>query len=170
MTLPSLILQEIGHRKGNFLLGVLSVALAALCFCGTVLALRTHDVETEKLTASMEEATRQKMAKLEDEIRKSMKGLGFNIFIYPEGQDMSEVYSQGYASKTMPESYVDTLANTKIVTVNHLLPQLTRKITWPEYERTVLLIGRPGRSAHRTQGSQETSHRTRAERENRPGL
>lgn len=141
MTLFSLILQEMAHRKGNFLLGVLSVTLASACLCGTVLALRAHDLATEQLAASMEQATRQQMAQLEDEIRKSMKGLGFNIFIYPEGQDMSEVYSQGFASKTMPESYVETLANTQIVTVNHLLPQLTRKMKWPEYERTVLLIG-----------------------------
>ncbi|MGK0186936.1 MAG: putative ABC transport system permease protein [Verrucomicrobiales bacterium] len=141
MSLLSLIVQEIAHRKGSFILGVVSVGLAIVCLCGTVLALRGHDVETEALSASIEETTRQEMARLEDEIRKSMKGLGFNIFIYPEGQDMSEVYSQGYASKTMPESYVHTLAQTKIVTVNHLLPQLTRKIKWPEYERTILLIG-----------------------------
>ena len=141
MTLLALIFQEIRHRKGSFLSGVLSVALAAACLMGAVLTLRTHDMETEALAASMEAAMRQEMTKLADEIRKSMKGLGFNIFIYPEGQDMGEVYAQGYATKTMPESYVETLANTKIVTVNHLLPQLTRKLKWPEYERTVLLIG-----------------------------
>jgi putative ABC transport system permease protein len=142
MSLLSLILQEIRHRKGNFLLGVLSVAIAALCVFGTVLTLRSHDLVTEKLTTAMETATQQEMTQLEDEIRKSMKGLGFNIFIYPEGQDMSEIYSQGYASKTMPESYVHTLAETRIVTVNHLLPQLTRKVKWPEQgERTILLIG-----------------------------
>ncbi|MCB1098370.1 MAG: hypothetical protein KDN22_22545 [Verrucomicrobiae bacterium] len=141
MSLLSLVLQEIRHRKGNFLLGVLSVAIAVLCICGTVLGLRSHDRVTESLTGAMEAATQKEMAKLEDEIRKSMKGLGFNIFIYPDGQDMSEVYSQGYASKTMPESYVQTLADSNIVVVNHLLPQLTKKVKWPERERTVLLIG-----------------------------
>ena len=89
----------------------------------------------------MEAETARNMDGLEDAIRKSMKGLGFNIFIYPEGQDMAEVYSQGFASKTMPEEYVTTLANSEIVTVNHLLPRLTRKIKWPEQDRTVVLIG-----------------------------
>lgn len=54
---------------------------------------------------------------------------------------MSEVYDQGYASKTMPEEYATTLANSKIVTVNHLLPSLTQKLEWPEKKRTVILIG-----------------------------
>lgn len=141
MTLLSLITREISHRKGSFVLGSVSICVAIVCWGGAVLGVRAYDAETEALSASIEESTRQEMAELEDEIRKSMKGLGFNIFIYPEGQDMSEVYSKGYASKTMPESYVHTLAETKIVTINHLLPQLTRKIKWPERERTILLIG-----------------------------
>ena len=80
-----------------------------------------------------------------------MKGLGFNIYIYPEGQDISEVYDKGFASKTMPESYVTTLANSNIVTVNHLLPTLTRKLVWPEYKRTIVLTGIRGEEplAHR---------------------
>ena len=81
------------------------------------------------------------MQKLEDDIRKSMKGLGFNIYIFPEGQDLSEVYSKGYASKTMPEEYVYKLANSNIVTVNHLLPTLTQSLEWPEYQRQIVLIG-----------------------------
>jgi ABC-type lipoprotein release transport system permease subunit len=81
------------------------------------------------------------MKKLEDDIRKSMKGLGFNIYIFPEGQDMSEVYSQGFASKTMPEEYVHKLANSNIVTVNHLLPTLTQSLEWPEKKRRIILIG-----------------------------
>jgi ABC-type lipoprotein release transport system permease subunit len=41
----------------------------------------------------------------------------------------------------MPEEYVTTLAKSKVITVNHLLPSLTQKVKWPEQERTVLLIG-----------------------------
>jgi ABC-type lipoprotein release transport system permease subunit len=89
----------------------------------------------------MEAKTQAEMKKLEDEIRKSMKGLGFNIYIFPAGQEMSEVYAEGFASKTMPEEYVTKLAESKIVTVNHLLPSLTKKLEWPEQKRTVILIG-----------------------------
>tara|TARA_B110000438_G_scaffold72311_1_gene72417 strand:+ start:2862 stop:4019 length:1158 start_codon:yes stop_codon:yes gene_type:complete len=92
-------------------------------------------------SADMEAKFAKEMKAYEDDVRKTMKGLGFNIFIFPEGQELSEVYAEGFASKTMPESYAGTLAESKIVTVNHLLPSLTRKLKWPERERTVILIG-----------------------------
>jgi hypothetical protein len=89
----------------------------------------------------MEEDFTREMKAYEDGVRKTMKGLGFNVFIFPEGQELDEVYAEGFASKTMPESYANTLAESKIVTINHLLPSLTRKLKWPERERTVILIG-----------------------------
>ncbi len=107
-----------------------------------------HDKRTSEMLRDMNVTAAQMEAKLakemkayEDSVRKNMKGLGFNVYIFPEGQELSEVYSQGFASKTMPEEYVNTLANSKIVTVNHLLPSLTRKLKWPEEERTIILIG-----------------------------
>ncbi|MFT5466320.1 MAG: putative ABC transport system permease protein [Verrucomicrobiales bacterium] len=103
--------------------------------------LADHDKKTETILTELETGMEEKMAKLEDEVRKSMKGLGFNIYIFPAGQDLSEVYAEGFASKTMPEEFVTTLANSKIVTVNHLLPSLTQKLTWEEHQRTVILIG-----------------------------
>lgn len=136
-----LILREIVHRRLNFALGILAVGATVYVALGSWGMLVGHDRESEQSLALFDLETMENMKKLEDAIRKSMKGLGFNIFIYPEGQEMSEVYSQGFASKTMPEDYVMKLANSDIVTVNHLLPRLTRKIKWPEQERTVVLIG-----------------------------
>ena len=152
MSVLHLILREIAHRRLNFVLGVICVAMTVFVAFGAWGMLQGHDVEasrilkdhqlkTEQILAEMDAKTDEIMKKLEDAIRKSMKGLGFNIFIYPEGQEMSEVYSQGFASKTMPEEYVMKLANSEIVTVNHLLPRLTRKIKWPEQERTIVVIG-----------------------------
>ncbi|MFT4549460.1 MAG: putative ABC transport system permease protein [Verrucomicrobiales bacterium] len=139
-----LTLREISHRRGNFLLGAVAVALAITTFAATIIKLRQHDAETAALAKQMDEKTAANMTELEDEIRKSMKGLGFNIFIFPEGQNLGEVYSEGYASKTMPEEYVERLAAAEVVKVNHLLPSLTQKITWPEQGRTILLIGTRG--------------------------
>jgi len=141
MNLRRLVLREILHRKINFCLSVLGVILAVICVIGTLGMLRAHDAHTDRIIQQMEESTRAEMATLEDEIRKSMKGLGFNIYIFPQDQEMSEVYAQGYASKTMPEEYVSRLAESDIVTVNHLLPSLTQKLKWPEQERIVILIG-----------------------------
>lgn len=113
-----------------------------------VALLGAHDLRTSGMlrrmnadTDTMEAKFEKEMKAYEDDVRKTMKGLGFNIFIFPEGQELSEVYAEGFASKTMPESYAGKLAESKIVTVNHLLPSLTRKLKWPERERTVILIG-----------------------------
>ena len=136
----TLTLREIAHRSGNFILGVIAIAMAISGFALLLGQLRSFDTETAAQIASFEAESAADMAALEDEIRKSMKGLGFNIFIFPEGQNLGEVYAEGFASKTMPEDYVMKLAASEVVKVNHLLPSLTQKITWPEQKRTILLL------------------------------
>ena len=151
MTLCKLVTLELAHRKWNFLLAVLAVAVAAATFLFTSALLKSTDLETEAMVAGKVKETEQEMFRLEDGMRKSMKGLGFNIYIFPEGQDLGEVYDKGFASKTMPEEYVERLAKSKIVTINHLLPALTRKLDWTEQKRTIVLIGIRGEvpMAHR---------------------
>jgi hypothetical protein len=141
MTPLALVTKEITHRRFNFLLTLLAVALAAATFIVTRALLSSADRKAEQIVADYQAKTEAEMKKLEDKIRKSMKGLGFNIYIFPEGQNMSEIYEKGYASKTMPESYVTKLANSNLVTVNHLLPTLTKVIEWPEVKRKIILIG-----------------------------
>lgn len=141
MKLSRLVMREVFHRKANFFLTLVGVALAVSCVLATLAAIRSYDLNSDEIIAKMEADTQAEMKKLEDDIRKTMKGLGFNIYIFPKDQDMSEVYDQGFASKTMPEEYATKLANSKIVTVNHLLPSLTQKLEWPEKKRNVILIG-----------------------------
>ena len=152
MKLPHLILREITFRKTSFAAALLAACAAACCVVASFELLKYHDLSTEvileekrvqeeirlkKYTHQLTELTR----KHEDETRKTMKNLGFNILILPKDQKLSDLYADDFASKYMPEEYVMRLANSKIVTVNHLLPSLTQKLTWPEKKRTVLLIG-----------------------------
>lgn len=142
MTVTRLVSREIRHRKGNFLLSIIGVGVAVLGIFAVAALLEAHQAHAAGVLEGMREEMKSDMARLEDEVRKSMKGLGFNIFIFPKGQDMSEVYAEGFASKTMPEDYVDKLAESSIVTVNHLLPSLTKKLQWEEQGgRTVIVIG-----------------------------
>jgi len=98
---------------------------------GVLTVLRGHDIRTA--------AT---MAKLEEDIRKEMKRLGFNVRILPRGQNLEDLYARDYASKFMPEDYVHKLANSRIMTIRHLLPSLRQKIQWPEQNgRVVILVG-----------------------------
>ena len=136
-----LILSEIAHRRGNFLLAAAMAALAVASLAFTNRMLRDHDARAIAAEAELQASTEAEVKGLEDRIRKDMKGLGFNIHIYPENQQLHNVYAQGFGSETMPETYVSRLATSKVATINHLLPRLIRKLEWPELERTVILIG-----------------------------
>ncbi len=142
MRLGRIVTREIAHRKINFLLSVAGAALAVACVVAMTCLLGAHQRHTAEILEGMRAETEADMKKLEDEIRKSMKGLGFNIYIFPKDQEMAEVYAEGFASKTMPEEYATRLGASEIVTVNHLLPSLTKKLKWKEQnDRTVIAIG-----------------------------
>ncbi len=151
MKLSRLVIREIRHRKGSFALGVIAVAFAVVAFAGSLALLDGFDKDTEKQAAELAAETQKLLKSHEDDIRKAMKGLGFNIHIYPESQDLGEIYAKGHGSETMPEEYVRRLAESKIVTVNHLLPRLARMVEWRERKRTVLMLGVSGQVpiAHR---------------------
>lgn len=131
MTFWRLVAREILYRKVNFLLGVVSVLVAVGCLVGELSLLRAHDLRTQA-----------RMAKLNDEMRKEMKKLGFNVLILPKDQNLADLYATDYASKYMPESYAKTLADSRTMTVRHLLPSLRQKIQWHEQgNRIAILIG-----------------------------
>lgn len=141
MTIWSLLIREILHRKLNFALAVLSVVVASGSLIGSIALLRIHDVRTDQILEQKEAELKQSTVKLNDETRKAMLKLGFNIVILPKDQNLSDWYSEDYASKYMPEKYVDQLADSGIVTVRHLLPSLQQKIDWPERKRKIILVG-----------------------------
>lgn len=144
MSLWRLIAREILYRKLNFALGVVSVLAAVGCLVAALSLLRTHDLRTDELLADKETRLKDDMARLENDYRKLMKQLGFNVFILPKDQDRADVFAEGFAKKTMPEAYVDKLARSKIMTVRHLLPILEQRIKWPERERAIVLVGTRG--------------------------
>ena len=152
MKLAHLILREIASRKISFFASLLAVCASTCCVVASFGLLKDHKYDTEELlrkeTRDEEERLKKytlRLAELtrkhEDETRKTMKNLGFNILILPKDQNLADLYAEDFASKYMPEEYVHRLANSKIVTINHLLPSLTQKMTWPEKKRTVILIG-----------------------------
>lgn len=151
MLLTQLIMAEIRHRKAAFWVAVLVVAGVLFCLALSFASLDAFDEETDTRLEELQKATDKRMVGLENKIRKSMKGLGFNVHIYPESQNLSEVYEQGFATETMPEDYVHKLANSKVVTVNHLLPRLSQRLLWKEQNRTIVMIGIKGQVpiAHR---------------------
>ena len=144
MTIWNLLIREILHRKLNFVLAVMSVMVASGSLIGSITLLRIHDIHTSKLLEQKQAELEQRMAQLKDDTRKAMLKLGFNVVILPKDQNLSDWYAEDYASKYMPEDYVHKLADSGIVTVRHFLPSLQQKIEWPEYNRTIILVGARG--------------------------
>jgi len=144
MTIWSLLVREILHRKLNFALGVLSVMMASGSLIGSVTLLRIHDIRTGQILEAKQAELAKSMAQLKDDTRKAMLKLGFNVVILPKDQNLSDWYADDYASKYMPEDYVVQLANSKVVTVRHFLPSLQQKIEWPERKRKIILVGTRG--------------------------
>jgi hypothetical protein len=144
MNILHLVIKEIYRRKVNFLLALISVILAVAIFIGALSMLRAHDIRTEEIIAVKQAETEARMAVLQDDYRKIMKKLGFNLLILPGKQKLRDLYSDDFASEYMPEEFVTRLSESKIMTIRHLLPSLQQKIKWPETKRTIVLIGTRG--------------------------
>ena len=144
MTVWRLIGKEILHRKLNFALAVLSVLVAVGVLVAGYTLLVAHDLRTEQMLAAKQAEAHKRLAVMEDDYRKYMKELGFNLLILPKQQDLAEFWEQGYASTTMPEENVRTLADSNTNLIRHLLPIVQQKVRWPEQKRRVILIGTRG--------------------------
>jgi putative ABC transport system permease protein len=164
MNVWRLVTREIAHRRLNFLLGLVSVAVASACLVGAVTLLNAYDLRTDRVLADKEQQVQDRVAQterqvrgrvaesraqvqkrgaeLKDAMRKTTLKLGFHVVILPKDQNLTDVFSKNYASKFMPETYATKLAGANIVTINHLLPALEQRVEWPERNnRTFILIG-----------------------------
>jgi putative ABC transport system permease protein len=155
MNVWRLVFREIKHRKLNFAMGLLSVCVAVASLIGAQTLLTGDRILTGQLLSAKEAEVRTTLVEkqaaveqagkeLQDVVRKQMLGLGFNVLILPKEQSLSEIHLNGSMSATMQEEYVDRLANSKIVTVNHLLPSVTRRVQWEEQNREVIIVGTRG--------------------------
>jgi ABC-type lipoprotein release transport system permease subunit len=142
MNLWRIIMKEIQHHKLMFVIGMLSVVIAVGVLVSQLTLLHAHDMQTEQILEAKQKQLEEDMKVMEDDFRKLMLQLGFNMYILPKEQQLENLYDDGYASKFMPEDYIDKLSASNIVTIRHLLPVVEQKIEWPEQgNRTMILIG-----------------------------
>ncbi len=144
MKIRQLVLKEIIHRKLNFSLSVFATLIATASLIGSIVLLRAHDIRTQSILQEKETELQTRMDTLQDDMRKAMLILGFNLVILPKDQNLADWYSDDYSVKDMPESYVERLANSGILSIRHLLPSLQQKIQWPEQKRNIILVGTRG--------------------------
>jgi putative ABC transport system permease protein len=147
MNLLKLTVRELLHRRVNFLLGVLSVLLATAVLSGSLLLLGAYDRRTGEILAARQAELETQIQRLQADTVSAMEHLGFNIIILPAGQNLADWYGDDYAAQTMPESYVQTLEKSGLVTIEKLIPALRQKIRWPETQWTIILAGAGGSGA-----------------------
>jgi putative ABC transport system permease protein len=137
-----LALREIGFRKGDFLLGVLAVTAAVACLAASATLLKGHGAWMADLTEAHRESTLSLLRSVEDDYRKITKDMGYNVLVLNKAQDMAAYLDEGFASKHMPEEYVGKLAQSKVMTVRHLVPTLHQRLHWKEQgDLPVILLG-----------------------------
>lgn len=101
-----------------------------------------HEAEVAANVARSEADVEAAAAKLKDEIRKTTVKMGFNIYILPKPPDSDSLLPEDEKPAYMPEDYVVRLANSEIVTIQHLLPLLEHRVEWPEQGgREFILVG-----------------------------
>lgn len=137
----STLFKEIFFRKSNSLISVTLLLAASALVTIAVIMFSSWSRKSEELLLKKQAKVEQTMKEMAEEYRKITLDLGFNILILPKDQNIADYYADDFASTVMPEEYAETLSNSPIVTVNHLLPVLIQKIQWPEYQRSVLLTG-----------------------------
>lgn len=147
MSSLKLLLAEVGYRKLNFLLSLLAVAAAVTLLVASPLLVAGYGQRTQRVLAGMDASNEKlisqidgELAKLDDETRKLMITMGFNLMIVHEDTNMADFWAEDFADQTMPEEYVYTLAESpRLSLVRHLVATLQEKIKWND--RSVLLVG-----------------------------
>lgn len=140
MSSLTLLLREIVHRPLNFLLSLCGVTIAAAaCVAGPMLV-DGYRRESQAQITELQEQTDAELAQLEDQTRKAMLKMGFNLWITQRDTDMVDFWSRNFAERDMPQEYVDRLAESEHLSlVTHLVATLQQRI---EFEgRQILLVG-----------------------------
>lgn len=141
MKIGTVILKELVHSSVSTTLALIAIVAATAGVTALLTSLELHDRRTDTILENKKQETEVRVAALQNDYRKIMKQMGFNVLILPKEQDLSDFYSESFATADMPEDYVKKLASSSIVTIRHLLPSLQAKITLKKYKRKVILMG-----------------------------
>ena len=140
MNALQLLLAEIRYRKLNFVLALAAVMTAVALFIAGPTLVDGYGRETQARVAQLESATSAQLAQLDDQTRRLMLGMGFNLMIVHRDTSMSDLWATDFAAADMPQDYVDRLADDhRLSLITHLVATLQGRVAWEN--RKVLLVG-----------------------------
>ncbi|MGM0529958.1 MAG: ABC transporter permease [Bacteroidota bacterium] len=144
MNIWLIIKRELGHKKYGFITGILSLVIATAGVVGATILLRGDELATEQMFIEKEKELRQEMVSLEDDYRKIMREMGYNVLILNSEQSITELEKEGYAATYLDYEDVWKIAESDIKSLNHLLPILQEKISWEKKNTNIFLTGIEG--------------------------
>jgi len=144
MKLTALMNQELFYRRRRTLAAIFAVTVAMGGLMSALTLLRLHETAEQSVLAAREKEIDEAGELLRDEMRKATLNLKFNLLILPQSLDLKEWYLTRESDLTLPEEYGGRLAQSGLVTVQHILPVIQKKVIWPETGRTVILTGSRG--------------------------
>ncbi len=145
MNILFIALNEIRQRKLIFLLSVAAIFVSSCVMMSQITIIQMHTAKTKRIMETKLENTRKNMELMEKEYIKLAEKYGFNLMILPIEQNLHDFYDEGYASNTMPESFLKKLVDKQITEMKYLSAALEQKIRWPEqFNRTIILFGSSG--------------------------
>ena len=149
-----MLLAEIGYRKLNFALSLFAVVIAiSLLVAGPMLiegysqateaeleGLKDRVTESAAWLSGAEAEAAAELAELEDQTRRVMRDLGFNLTILHRDTDTIAFLSTGLPSVDMPQEFIDRLAaDPSLTMVTHLVATLRAEIDFNGHR--VRLVG-----------------------------
>ncbi len=140
MSTLRVMFSELRYRKLNFLLSALAVTIAVTLFVTGPVLIDGYGRETQARLGELEAKTGEELARMEDQTRRLMRDMGFNLMIVHRDTNMSDFWADDFAAADMPQEYVDRLAaDRRLTLVRHLVATLQGRLTWEN--RKVLVVG-----------------------------
>ncbi|MDZ7620211.1 MAG: FtsX-like permease family protein [Patescibacteria group bacterium] len=136
------VMRELLHYRWNAVAGLASVTLAVAAVVATGMILAGHEADAAGALSEKRARLESQLAHLRGDIARAMGELGFNLTILPKGQQAADWYAQGESTPTMPEDDVLRLAEGAAAALRNVTGQLRRRVTWPERNWPVVVVGR----------------------------
>ncbi len=136
------VVRELLHHRWNSIAGLAAVVLAVGAIVATGMILGSYETDAAGTLNDKQTCLQAQLADLRADISRAMGQLGFNVTILPEGQEAADWYAQDESAPTMPEAYVRRLAEANGPALQNAVGQLRRRVTWPEKNWPVVVVGR----------------------------
>ncbi len=136
------VVRELLHHRWNSIAGLAAVVLAVGAIVATGMILQGYERDAAGTLNDKQARLQAQLADLRADISRAMGELGFSVTILPEGQEVADWYAQDESSPTMPEAHVGRLAEANGSALRNVAGQLRRRVTWPERNWPVVVVGR----------------------------